>query len=83
MVLFNHFYRFSENTPPTLTITNGSSVALQVGRPAHLVIQTSDAEGDPINVFPVEGFNTDCIITPIMGDVVNINTSRLMNCRIR
>ena len=70
------------NNAPTLTVTNGSSVTLESGQNAVIVVELSDPDaGDLVTLLAAPGNNrTSCL--SISGNIVTVDTSDLMGCDI-
>ena len=68
------------SSPPTLTILNDTTITLESGMDALLIVKLSDADGDAVTLETPGGFNTSCLT--INGNTVTIDGDNLMGCDI-
>ena len=69
------------NNAPTLTVTTGTSVTLESGQNAVIVVELNDLDaGDSVTLHPAPGYRTSCL--SISGNTVTVDTSDLMGCDI-
>ena len=67
--------------PPTLTVSNGSSVTLRQGTNAHIRLSVLNPDGTDVTVERATGYRTDCL-TSLTTERVDINTNNLTGCDI-